>query len=467
MYLGSGANLLVSASAFHNSGQTLYFPEYDSLQTFHGVARDVDGERGYHTFANLIWRDWDFVAYFNSREKQAPIAWDASSVFGVPGNRVEDRRNFLRVSHSSDIGSNGKIRWQLSYDQYRYDDRFDSQSEEGIQDVRNIARGDRIDSQLDYSLPVPKLGRLTVGTQAKWDIRALQQNYAVSPAFVSQLDVNHPAFQFGLFAQQEVNLGSHWKAYLGLRYDDYQGPVRNESWSPRLALVYQQSTKQVYKFVYGHPFRNPSAFEQYYSGASNLPSGPLRPETACTFEISAEHKLRSGLSAIVNVFDYHTNGLIRANYIAAGLQQFQNLGGAESKGIEFELSGKAWRRLETTASLALQRAVDNTTGARLPNSAGQVGKVRVATPMLRDKLTLSSSAHYLGSRGTLAGDSVGPVFLVDATVTTNHLVQRFDLQIGARNLLGRLYYDPTALVLDTLRQDGRSVFVKLIWRSED
>src|SRR5438874_1493555 len=50
MYLGHGANLLVSASVFNNSGQTLFFPEYDSPQTLKGVARGVDGERGYHTF---------------------------------------------------------------------------------------------------------------------------------------------------------------------------------------------------------------------------------------------------------------------------------------------------------------------------------------------------------------------------------------------------------------------------------
>jgi outer membrane receptor for ferrienterochelin and colicins len=466
-YLGHGANLLVSASVFNNSGQTLFFPEYDFPQTFNGVARGVDGERGYHTFANLIWRGWDFVAYFNSREKQPPIAFDAASIFGIPGNRVRDARNFVRLLHSSDIGSTGKIRWQVTYDQYRYDDRFDSETAEGMEDVRNIARGDWVGSQFEYSFSVPKLGRLTVGAQATWNIRNLQQNYVASPAFVQQLNVNYPYPEFGLLAQQEVNLSARWKAYLGLRYDDYNGRAANNSVSPRLALVYQRSPKEVYKFVYGRPFRNPSAFEQYYTGASNLPSGPLRPETAHTFEISMERQLKGSFSAIVNVYDYRTHGLITAAYIAAGLQQFQNADNAESKGIEFEMSGKPWGRLETSASLALQRAVDSLTGNRLPNSPRQVGKLRVAWPVLRNRLILSSSARYLGSRDTLADDSVGPVILADATATTNHLLGQFDLQAGIRNLFDRVYYDPIALVLDRMRGDGRSAFVKLIWRSKE
>ena len=186
----------------------------------------------------------------------------------------------------------------------------------------------------------------------------------------------------------------------------------------------------MYKFVYGHPFRNPSAFEQYYSGASNLASGPLRPETANTFEISMERKLGSGLSAIVNLYAYQTHGLIpgglyrRRPSTVSGIRTTSDRPASNSSCRANR--GDAWK---PTASIALQRAVNNITGNRLPNSPRQVGKLRMALPVLRDKLTLSSSAQYLGSRDTLAGDSVRPVFLADATATTNRLFDQFDLQV--------------------------------------
>ena len=40
------------------------FPRLTRPQTNHGLAVNMDGERGYHTFANLIWHDWSFLSVF-------------------------------------------------------------------------------------------------------------------------------------------------------------------------------------------------------------------------------------------------------------------------------------------------------------------------------------------------------------------------------------------------------------------
>ncbi len=463
MYLGKGANLLVSASVFHNGGQDHYFPQFDSPETNHGLAAGVDSERGYHTFANLVWRDWSFTAYFNNREKQPPMAWDTFSRFSDPGSRTRDSRNFVQASHSRDVGA-GKVHWQASYNQYRYDDRFDYDTEAGLEDFRDIARGDWIASLATYDRPLAGIGRLTVGAAANIDLRNLQRNFAVSPAYREQLYVSRPDRLYSLFAQQEWKVARRWTAYVGLRFDASRNYAN--SLSPRLALVYQRSPQTVYKFVYGRPFRNPSTYEKYYyDNLSFLPSGNLRPEKAHTFEVSAERRLRPGLAAIVNVYHYGLRDLIQAVYVPdTELQQFQNSASNRAAGVEGELSGKVSRRLETAVSFAVQRATNSATGAWLVNSPRQIGKARALVPLFREKLCLSGSFQYLSARQTRAGDNLPAVILTDFTATTNRLHREFDLQLGVRNLFDRRYWDPVALAVDRMPQDGRSAFVKLIWR---
>ena len=109
MNLGHGANLLVSASVFNNSGQSLYFPQFDSPQTNSGQAQGVDGERGYHTFANLIWRNWSFTAYLGSRRKEVPTGW-YGTVFDDPGNDIVDTRGYFEAAYTRDLSPTRKIR---------------------------------------------------------------------------------------------------------------------------------------------------------------------------------------------------------------------------------------------------------------------------------------------------------------------------------------------------------------------
>jgi outer membrane receptor protein involved in Fe transport len=467
LYLGNGANLLVSASVFNNASQTLYFPEFNTPQTNNGVSRNDDGERGYHTFANLVWHNWNVTAYFNSREKQTPVAYDNSAIFNNSGSHVQDQRDFIRLSHSSDIGA-GQLRFDVSYDYYAYHDRYFYPLAVGVQDFRNLGRGQWITSQLAYSLPVPKLGRLTVGVQGTLELQNLQLNYAVSPAPYVQLRINRPDRKAAVFAQQEWEISQRWKAYLGLRYDISQN--FESALSPKIALVYQQSPQTVFKFVYGHPFRNPSAYEQYFAdNLSIIAAGPLRPETAHTFEVAVERKFGHDLSALVNVYDYHIHDLIQAVFVDdQAIQQYRNIGAATSTGVEFELSGKPWGQMEVTGSLALQHTVDSQTGNVLPNSPQVVPKLRFAVPVFKRKITLSSSEQYMTARETRDGDdSVRPVLLLDFTVSANRVFKRFDISFGVRNLLNWIYSDPTAIAVDSVQQDGRSVFLKLIYRAAE
>src|SRR5579871_2186519 len=93
--LGHGANLLVSLSAFNDAGEhSIYIPEYDSPATNNGQAINMAGEKGYHLFGNLTWRDWSFTGLFGGAQRTQPVSW-GPTVFNDPGTSATDKPNFV------------------------------------------------------------------------------------------------------------------------------------------------------------------------------------------------------------------------------------------------------------------------------------------------------------------------------------------------------------------------------------
>jgi len=211
--LGRGANLLISSSIFNNAGQDIYFPSLDTPQTNHGMAVDMDRERGYHAFANLIWHNWSFLAYFNDREKLVPTGW-YGSVFNDSGTKVEDGRNFVESAYERNVGAGGRLRWRIYYDGHRFTGRFDLPREQGIIDAYNVSKGDWIGTQITYRFHVPHMGFLSVGSEASWDLRSLMQLYYVSPAY-AQATVDRPDRSTAIFFQDEWQLSKRWTLDLG------------------------------------------------------------------------------------------------------------------------------------------------------------------------------------------------------------------------------------------------------------
>ena len=457
LYLGRGANLLVSGSAFNNTGTSFPLDGFDLPPGVTGPVANADGERGYHAFANLIWHNWSFTGYFNSRDKQPPVGV-GSSLAGDSAQHVVDGRNLIGANYRRQAGP-GEIRWQIYYDQYRYQDHFDYRYDGAIAPVCDFNRGDWLDSKLTYEMPVRHLGILTVGMEGFWDLRAEQYNMEDG----SRLDyTNRPDRGAALFAQQEFALSPRWKLSGGVRLDNtrYFGRFI----SPRVAAVYQSSPGTVYKLVYGRPFRNPSAFEQFYSdGLSYVAAAPLVPELANTFEASMERQVGRGWTFAANAFHYRLDRVIEAVTLDSGAQQYRNAAQDRSTGLELELTGKLWDRVEVSASTALAEAFGGRPAVALANSPRQVSKVRLGVPVFRNRLFFAGALQYISARNAWSGARLGGAPLADFTATAR-IHSRFDLQAGVRNALDRRYEDPIFLAVDRMRGDGRSAFLRLVWR---
>jgi iron complex outermembrane receptor protein len=473
LYLGKGANLLLSGSVFNNSGQDLYIPQFDSPSMNYGRAIGVDGERGYHTFANLVWRDWNITAYFNSREQHPPVSWGAT-IFPDLNSRVRDSRNFVAAAYTREVRADSQLRWQLYYDNYRYDDRFDyvepagnALAGNGLDDIRTRDRGDWIGSKLTYRVPVTGSSVLTMGGQINFELRNLQEGFEAAPNYVLLARVSQPDRSGALFAQEEWSLAPRWKLSAGLRFDESRN--FGHFLSPRLALVYQPSSLTVYKFIYGRAYQNPSTAERFFAdgGYSSIANPNLQQETAQTFEISAERKLHHDITALIDLYHYRISNIITAVAISPGVQQYQNVNQDHSNGAEFELRGKPWRDLEAAGSFSYDVAGSAGVPRPFPNSPHQIGKMRLSKTFWKGKLILSSSSQYLGRRASLSEAILGAVWLEDITLSTRRLHPDFDFQFGIRNAFDRHYEDPVYLVIDQIRQDGRALFLKLIWRTKE
>ncbi len=456
-----GVKLLLSASVYNDTGESpLFFPQFNSPQNNNGNAIDMNGEKGYHFFSTLTWRNWTVTAAFADHDQIQPISW-GPTIFDNRGTQNNDQRNFIDAAYERKIAG-GALRWRTYYDSYHYLGRFEYPlSDGGVEDNRQNAFGNWVGSQLTYRFRAFFAGDFTVGMEGSVDLRNLQTDADVSPVPIQYLSTGNPDRSLALLFQDEKKLWRGWKLDLGLRYD--KSHLRHDFVSPRAALIYERS-QWTYKFLYGRSFRNPSAFQLFYGDGISAAANPaLRPESADTFEVDAERKLGKRMNLQASAYGYRLRDFMVDEFTAAGLPQYQNVGKIQAEGIELEINGRPTNWLEATASYAVQRSRDNSADGILNNSPEHLAKLRFAVPLGR-KFDLSSGMQYESSRRTVASNWVTPVYLADFTLTSKHLLRNFDMRLGIRNAFNRNYSDPVLLnpIVASMPQPGRTFFVELI-----
>jgi len=455
-----GASMLFSGSVLNNAGESpLYFPQFNTPQTNHGMAINMNTERGYHFLSTLVWRNWTVTASVAGHDMISPINW-GPVIFNDRGSQNADNRDFIDAAYTRQAGE-GVLEWRIYYDSFHYQGRAEYQLDPiTVEDNRTNILGNWIGSKLTYRVPVAIAGDVTLGVEGKFDVRNLMESFDVSPVPTQYLRTSNPNRSLALIFQDEKRLSRTWKLDLGLRFD--KASYGDDFLSPRMALIYQPSNWTV-KFLYGRGFRNPSAFQLFYSDGHATQGNPdARPESADTVEFDLERKLGKRINVQASAYGYRLSDFLEGLALPDGLIQYQNAGTIQAEGIELEVSGRPARWLEASASYALQRSrlVGNEV---LPNSPSQLGKVRFSVPLGR-RFDLSGGIQTDSSRLTLAANQLPPFCLADFTITSRRLPGNFDFRFGVRNAFNRSYADPIALnpIVDSMPQPGRSAFVELV-----
>ncbi|AYH45445.1 TonB-dependent siderophore receptor [Azoarcus sp. DN11] len=169
-----------------------------------------------------------------------------------------------------------------------------------------------------------------------------------------------------LYVQDQIALGEHWKALIGVRYDDYRQKTTepgkpdfertDREWSPRAGIVWQPDAMQSYYASVSRSFQ-PSG-EQFQLSASNVDADP---EITTNHEIGAKWDFLGGaLSAGASIFRLVRTDMKITDPVT---RQTINAGEQRTDGLELSLVGRpavgwqvsagyAWLDSETVKSTA-------------------------------------------------------------------------------------------------------------------
>jgi outer membrane receptor for ferrienterochelin and colicins len=456
-----GVDVLLSGSIYESAGPSqLFFPAFNSPATNFGMADHADGDSAKNLFSSFKFGHFTLEAVGSMREKGIPTA-SFGTTFDDSRSHTEDDRGYVDLLYQRTFASQTDLTVRTFYDHANYHGVYAYTGSPDPVLNQDLDRGDWVGVSSSVTRTFWQRHKVTGGADLRVDLRADQLNYDPQP-FALRLDDRRHSHEIGVFLQDEFAITHALVINAGLRCDYYQtfGATAN----PRLALIYSPVKKTTLKLIYGQAFRAPNNFELYYSDSVSQEANPgLHPEKIQATELVWEQDLGSRYRFIADSFLNRISSLINEESDSTnGMSVFQNLGRAQSRGLEMEVAGKTKRGIEGKISYTLQRTVDASTEVSLTNSPEHLAKAIFVVPV-RQAMFLGLEGQYMSSRSTLDGPRVNGFAVANATLTSREFGGGFRIAGSIYNMFNRRYSDPVGneIVLSQVRENGRDFRIKI------
>ncbi|WP_415878261.1 TonB-dependent receptor [Methylomonas sp. TEB] len=273
---------------------------------------------------------------------------------------------------------------------------------------------------------------------------------ATLPAFI---DNDFTARTVGVYTQDLVSLGQHWKALAGVRFDNFEQEQDNHLtklnqrrtdpvWSPRVGVVYQPNEAHA---LYGNVSRSfqPVGNDFFFNG-SDLDK--IEPLESLQYEVGTKSEwLDDRLTSTVALYQItQRNVVTRDPSDPAGLRNVQT-GEQQSRGLEVDLSGTLLPGWEVFGSYTLNIArITESNNFAVGNRPANIPRHAAnlwTTYALGYGFSIGGGAFYVGDRYALEDNTVQLPSYVRFDAMLGYKYKRWELRLNVNNLGDRTYYE--------------------------
>lgn len=252
----------------------------------------------------------------------------------------------------------------------------------------------------------------------------------------------------GLYTQDMISLSEHWKALLGIRYDNFEQETferrpnqpnlsrTDNAWSPRVGLVWQPSIEQSYYVSWSRSFQ-PSG--EAFSLAAN--NAQLAPEVTKNTEIGAKYDWLDGrASTTVSLFRLERTNIKVANASNTALIP---IGEQRTDGMEISGAADLGQGWSVLAGYAYLDAVITKSSAALQDKRATLTPRHSEniwlTKNLGNGFGVGAGLNLVGARMADPQNTVTLPGYVTADMMARYARGPFELQLNLYNLFNKSY----------------------------
>jgi iron complex outermembrane receptor protein len=473
-----GLEFLVSGSIYESSGEkNLFYKEFNSPDFNNGIAENGDSDEyksaftslSYHEIISLeggyIWREKGNPTAPLAVTNTADPGYAFGAAFNDPRTQTTDQRAYAALKFAYEIPWEVKLTANLYYDWSDFDGANVFYNPRPAVDVfHNLQTAQWWGAELQADKVFLDRYRFTLGGEYRDDFIQHQETVDEAAGTVPDSVHDRTRQSYGFYAEGDAGLLASTNLHInaGVRFDKY-GDFSGTA-NPRVALIYSPLEQSTFKAIYGTAFRVPNFFEITLES----PSLGLGPEKIKTYELAFEQGIGAHFRGSVAGFYNDMKDLISLEPDPSGGQSYQNIQGADAKGVEFALQGN-WGGPEGILgrlSYTLQKTRDKSTDEVLTDSPENLVKFNLSVPLWKNKIYASAEFQYTDDRKTFAGTEAGDFGVLNLTLFSRNLVKGLELSVSVYNVFDRHYSDPATPfhVQDVIPQDGRLVYGKLTYR---